>query len=409
MKALVLLVILCHIAYGGTRVAMSLAGLELKASPLAIGIILSFYNLLPMFVSISSGRLIDRFGVAKPVSFSVICLFVGTVLPFVAWDIGVLYLAAVLIGMGFMTVHLCIQKAAGEMGAPSTGGAEGDLEASKVRATNFSWLALGFSVSGFLGPMIAGFAIDHIGYREAFGVLAICPLLAYFGFRKFVFPTSLSGKDEPVVAGQAPKRVLDLISSPELMRLYMAVVVLSASWDVLQFLIPIYGKNLGLSASQIGIVLGGFALGSFVVRLALPWLVRQFSEWPLILFSICTSVLVYALFPFFPSFGAMIALSVALGLGLGCAQPMVLSVLHRSAPEGRIGEAVGLRLTIIGASQAILPITFGAMGAAIGMTPLFWGMAIFALAGAGYVARGAGYLNLGSKANQASKDDDGLL
>jgi MFS family permease len=396
----VFLVILCHIAYGGTRVAMSLAGLELKASPLAIGIILSFYNLLPMFVSISSGRLIDRFGVAKPVAYSVVCLVLGTALPFVAWDIGVLYLAAVLIGLGFMTLHLCIQKAAGEIGAEHGG---------DVRATNFSLLALGFSVSGFLGPMIAGFAIDHIGYREAFGVLAIAPLLAYFGFRRFIFPASLGGKDEPVQAGQAPKRVLDLIASPELMRLYIAVVILSASWDVLQFLIPIYGKSLGLSASQIGIVLGGFAIGSFAVRLALPWLVKQFSEWPLILFSICTSVLIYALFPFFPSFSAMITLSVLLGLGLGCAQPMVLSVIHRSAPDGRIGEAVGLRLTIIGASQAILPITFGAFGAAMGMAPLFWGMSLFALAGASYVARGAGYLNFGSKANQASKDDDGLL
>ncbi len=431
MKTLVFLVILCHIAYGGTRVAMSLAGLELKASPLAIGIILSFYNLLPMFVSISSGRLIDRFGVAKPVGYSVACLALGTVLPFVAWDIGVLYLAAVLIGMGFMTLHLCIQKAAGEIGALQGNGhgefvgavTEGESrqkperkrereradDPGSVRATNFSLLALGFSISGFLGPMIAGFAIDHIGYREAFGVLAVAPLVAYFGFRKFVFPASLEGRDEPILEGQAPKRVLDLIGSPELMRLYTAVLVLSASWDVLQFLIPIYGKSLGLSASQIGIVLGGFALGSFLVRLALPWLVRKFSEWPLILSSICTSVLVYALFPFFPSFGAMIVLSVLLGLGLGCAQPMVLSVIHRSAPEGRIGEAVGLRLTIIGASQAILPITFGAVGVAIGMGPLFWGMSIFALIGAGYVARGAGYLNFGSKANQASKDDDGLL
>jgi MFS family permease len=239
--------------------------------------------------------------------------------------------------------------------------------------------------------------------------LALCPLVAFIGFRKFIFPESLKGSDPVFVEGQAPKRVLDLIGSPELIRLYTAVLVLSASWDVLQFLIPIYGKALGLSASQIGIVLGGFAIGSFLVRLALPWLVRQFSEWPLILTSICTAVLVYALFPFFPSFGAMIALSVALGLGLGCSQPMVLSVIHRSAPEGRIGEAVGLRLTIIGASQAILPITFGAMGAAIGMAPLFWGMAVFALAGAGYVARGSGYLNFGTKANRASKDDDGFL
>jgi MFS family permease len=404
MKTLVFLIILCHIAYGGTRVAMSLAGLELKASPLAIGIILSFYNLLPMFLSIGAGRLIDRVGIAKPVQYGVACLMVGTALPFLAWDLGVLYLAAVLIGMGFMMMHLCTQKAAGEIGGEA------------ARATNFSWLALGFSCSGFLGPLIAGFAIDHLGYREAFGVLCVCPLVAYLGFRNFAFPTvapssASSLRDTPEVDSLKvePKRVLDLVSSPELKRLYCAVVVLSASWDVLQFLIPIYGRTLGFSASRIGMVLAAFAAGSFVIRLALPWLVKTLSEWPLILGSICTAVLVYALFPLFPEFVPMMVLSVLLGIGLGCAQPMVLSVIHRSAPEGRIGEAVGLRLTIIGASQAILPITFGAVGAALGMAPLFWGMSIFALAGAGYVARRADFLNLARKAHPAANEDDGLL
>ena len=397
MKTLVAYVVLCHIAYGGTRVAMSLAGLQLKASPLAIGIILAFYNLLPMFLSISAGRLIDRYGIAKPTTWAVGLLVLGTALPFMIWDIGVMYLAAVMIGVGFMTMHLCMQKAAGEIGA------EGD------RASNFSWLALGFSISGFLGPMIAGFAIDHIGYREAFGLLAVFPVIAWMGFRKAVYPASLCGKEDVVVEGAAPKRVLDLIASPELKRLYTAVVILSASWDVLQFLVPIYGKQLGFTASQIGMVLGAFSVGSFIIRLALPWLSRHLSEWPLIMISISTAAVIYALYPLFPFFEAMLMLSASLGLGLGVAQPMVLSVIHRSAPEGRIGEAVGLRLMIIGASQVILPMAFGALGAATGMAPLYWGMSAFAVMGGSYIAHGTGLLNFKSKANKASQEDDGLL
>ncbi len=397
IRTLVFYVVLCHLAYGGARVATSLAGLHLKATPLAIGIILSFFNLLPMVLSISAGRLIDRLGVAAPTTYSVAALTLGIALPFIAWDIGVLYLAAVLSGTGFMLMHLCMQKTAGEVGR------EGD------RAANFSLLALGFSVSGFLGPMVAGFTIDHLGYREAFGVLAAAPLIAFLGFRRARYPDSLKGHDTAEAPDATPKRVLDLVATPEMKRLYAAVIILSASWDVLQFLVPIHGKQQGFSASQIGIVLGAFSIGSFVIRIALPWISQRVSEWPLILGSIGSAVLVYALYPFFSYFVAMIALSLLLGLGLGVAQPMVLSVIHRSAPEGRIGEAVGLRLMIIGASQVLLPLAFGALGSATGMAPLFWGMSVVALAGGIYVGRGHHEVEPAQRPKPDSKQDEGLL
>lgn len=376
MRTLVAFSICNHMALSGSRVAVSLAALEMGASTFAIGLLLSFYSLLPMFLSVPGGRWIDRVGMRLPMLAGSGLLVFGVVVPFLAWDIGGLYLASVTIGLGFMAFHVAVQKAAGVLGG---------LDARKL---NFSLLALGFSVSGFLGPTLTGVAIDALGYRLAFGLLALAPLAAWLGLRRFPFAEHLPHEPPPTPDATAPTRLFDLLGTPELRRLYLSVALLSAVWDVHQFLVPLYGAKIGLSASKIGLVLGAFALATFVVRLGLPAITRHLAEWPLILGAMAASTVVYLLYPFFPTLGAMMALSFALGLGLGTAQPMVMVVLHHASPPGRVGEAAGLRLTLINGTQTFLPTAFGALGSAFGLAAIFWGLAAVVGGGAWHAGLG---------------------
>ena len=82
----------------------------------------------------------------------------------------------------------------------------------------------------------------------------------------------------------------------------------------------------------------------------------------------------------------MLALSFTLGLALGSGQPMVMSLLHSMAPAGRMGEAVGVRMSIINASTFAVPLLFGAIGSSVGIGPVFW-LVGGALAGGGFFAR----------------------
>ncbi|MDB5861751.1 MAG: transporter, partial [Ramlibacter sp.] len=69
------------------------------------------------------------------------------------------------------------------------------------------------------------------------------------------------------------------------------------------------------------------------------------------------------------------ACSVLLGLALGMVQPMVMSMLHTITPEHRHGEAVGMRMMVINASSVAMPLLFGAAGAAVGVSAVFWTVA----------------------------------
>lgn len=376
IRRLVALTILNHTAFAGSRVAVSLGALALGASPFAIGLLLSFYGLLPMFLSVPAGRWIDRVGMRLPMIAGSSLLAFGVLVPFLAWDIGSMYLTSVIIGLGMMAFYLAAQKAAGMVG--------GD----EARTANFSLMALGFSISGFLGPTSAGVAIDLIGHRWAFALLGTTVLVALAALWRSSATLELPAP-EPLSrsADAPPARLMDLLGTPELRRLYLSIAILSSAWDVHQFLVPLYGASLAIPASQIGLVLGAFSVATFIVRLVLPWLARRVGDWTLVLGAMAAATLVYLAYPVFPGLASMLGLSFLLGLGLGMAQPMLMAVLHRVSPPDRIGEAAGLRMTLINGTQTFLPTAFGAFGAAFGLSAIFWGMAALIAGGGAHVCR----------------------
>ncbi len=67
---------------------------------------------------------------------------------------------------------------------------------------------------------------------------------------------------------------------------------------------------------------------------------------------------------------------------------MIMAALYAASPAGRQGEVVGMRTTMINASQTFMPLTFGAMGTALGgMQPILWTMAALLLAGSWLASR----------------------
>jgi MFS family permease len=375
VKLLVVWSILAHSAATGSRVAISLSGLELHASPFAIGMMLSLYSLLPMFVLVGVGRWVDQVGRRKPMLLGLGLASFGLTVPFILFDLGALFLGPVCVGLGFMMFFLCAQRISGE------------AQSDEQRKQNFSLVALGFSISGFVGPMTAGFLIDAIGHQLTFGVLAAFMLAALIGMSRYAFgpdlPTSAvasTGIEVPV----AKKRpITDLFKTPELLRLYVCVSLICAAWDIHQFLVPIYGAQQGLSASKIGIVLGTFSAATFAVRIFLPFIANRLAEWPLILGAMFVSALVYSAYPWANSLERMLVLAFILGLGLGVVQPMVMTVMYKASPPDRLGEATGLRLTLVNASQTILPMGAGAFGT-LGFAPVFLGLAFLLAGGVGF-------------------------
>ncbi|TMG88848.1 MAG: MFS transporter, partial [Betaproteobacteria bacterium] len=183
------------------------------------------------------------------------------------------------------------------------------------------------------------------------------------------------------------RSVVDLLRHRVLRHVFVASGLLAAAWDMFTFAIPIYGSRIGLSASSIGLVLGSFSVATFVIRGLLPAISRRLTAWPLLTVSLATAAATFFLFPLLERASFLMAVAFLLGLGLGMSQPMVMSLLHNTTPAGRVGEAIGVRMSLVNMSQIAMPLLFGALGTVLGMLPVFWATALLLSLGSLYARR----------------------
>jgi len=370
----ILLLVVAHIVFTGARVTASLYALANGASTFTVGVLMALFALVPMLTAVRAGKWLDRAGPRRPLLASGALLLAGITLPaafpYPVADIGPLLVGVALIGTGQMLTQITVQDLVGRSAAPHE------------RTVAFSWLALGASISGFTGPVSAGFIIDHLGHRAAFAAFAVVTLaifgLLYWLWSKFPDPTGARSQDED-------RPFFDLLREGPVRNILITTTLISMSWDLQTFMVPVHGTRVGLTASQIGLVLGSFAVATFSIRLAMPWLSRTYRQWQVLTFTLFTAAFSFMLMPMLDSLLPLMSCAFLLGLGLGAAQPNVMSLLHERTPEGRVGEALGLRTTIMNSSHVVLPLVFGAAGAVIGAAAVFWIMATM-LAGGGYAS-----------------------
>ena len=372
---LIVTMIMVHIAFCGGRVALSLYAIHQHASTFTVGLVVSLLSVVPMLISVHLGRWTDRVGIARPALISMVGVTVGVLLPAFYESIVVLYVSSLILGSSFMVLHI------------ATNNAVGHASTAQTRTQVFTWLAMGFSISSIMGPVVAGFAIDHVGHARSFVVLALFPFipLVIFLIRRPAAEPVRVAFERPVDA-----HVMDLLRDSQMRAVFIASGLMSMSWDMFTFMVPVQGTRIGLSASSIGIVMGSFGVATFVVRLFLPLLSRRLTEWHILTFSLAVSAVGYGLFPLFTALPVLLALAFFLGLGLGAAQPMVLSLIHQVAPAGRTGEAIGVRTSFLNSSQTVMPLLLGGMGAAVGMVPAFWAIAVLMAAGSVFTGKRGG-------------------
>lgn len=363
-----------HACMAGVRMAAPLLALRDGQSALAVGVLLALFAAAPFALALPAGRLADRHGYHRPMRWAVGFTVAGAALALAAAllpgvPFSLLCTSAVLSGAGANVGLIAIQRTAGRDAADP---------AQRVRI--FSWLGLAPSVSNLIGPVLAGVAIDASGFVAAFGVLSLLPLLAWWSARRVPAEVPQRGARSTTRAAWA------LLRAPALRRLLFVSWLVSASWDLHTFVVPVLGHELGLSASAIGGVLGAFAVAVTAVRLVIPLLAHRVSETRVLVGAMLWVGVVFVAYPFARGAASMGACAVLVGLALGAVQPMVMSMLHHITPAERHGEAIALRSMTINLSGAAMPLVFGAVGAVIGASALFWTLAAL-LAGGTLPAR----------------------
>lgn len=350
-----------HSAMAGLRMAAPLLALREGWSAMAVGVLIALFAVAPVLLAMPAGRMADRHGYHRPVRLAVALTLAGVLVAVIAtWWSGwlqftVLCVAATLTGAGTNIGLIAIQRTAGQSAIDSV-----------QRMRIFSWLGVAPSLSNMLGPVLVGFAIDAAGFRFAFALLLTLPIVSLVLARRV--PRSPAAPARAARSGTT----WSLMALPGLKRLMVVNLVLSACWDVHTFAVPVLGHERGFSASTIGLVFGSFTLSVTAVRGIIPLLAHHMPEVAVLRAAMLGTALVFAAYPFAIAPWQMATLAMLLGVTLGCVQPVIMSSLHHITPTSRHGEALALRSIVINLSSTVLPLFFGAAGAAVGVAALFW-------------------------------------
>ena len=366
---IVLLSVLTHTSFKGSKVLVSLYALELGATPMQIGALFSVYSIFPVVLSLYAGKLSDRYGYRLPMVFGACGLALGLILPFAVPRLAMLYVSAGLIGFCYIFYVVSVQHLVGSIGE----GAD--------RTRNYSIFSLGIGATALFGPMIAGFCIDLIGHRATyllFACLPAVPAIVLFANRR-LFPKPHGARGD-----KSGHRVVDLLADVPLRRALITAAIVETGLELFNFYLPIYGHGRGFSASQIGILMGGFAAALLLVRILMPHLAQRTSEERVLSATLLLGAVTCLLFPLVESYGLLLLLSFVLGLGLGCGSPLSMVLAYNRSPPGRSGEAIGLRQTANKVTEVLVPLLFGSLGTAFGIAPVFWADALM-LAVGGYI------------------------
>ena len=356
MHLVILLSMSIHGCYIGSKVVVSLFALDLGASQATVGMLAALYAVVPLVLGVYTGRLADSRGMRLPLLIGAVTTSAAMLTGFLWRDLAGLAAVSLLMGAGFVFFNVSIQTLAGAIGKP------------EQRPRNFAWLAIGYSMSNLIGPVFAGVSIDHAGHALTFLFFSFLPLIA-LGLLFFKRDLARIGGGKAAGRKGSP---IELLRNAPLRRLTIISGLSVASSELFAFYVPVYTHQLALSATTTGTILGMYAFAVLLTRFMLGPLTRRLRPDQIMFSFLLVAACAFAVFPLFTAAYALMAVAFMIGIGVGCTQPLLMSMSFDQSPPGRTGEVTGLRLTANNIARVAMPLISGALGTAFGASPVFW-------------------------------------
>jgi MFS family permease len=346
------------------RVLLTLYALHLGASATAVGVIGGLLFVFPVLLSWVVGGLADRKAARKLLLFAATCAAGSLLLMYFFPTLPVFYAAAALNGLALSFFHVTLQNLIGNLSAPDK------------RARNFANFSMIGATTSFFGPLLAGLSIDHFGYGWACLATASLSLVV-------ISLVLWQGHHLPPARGRAkaeatPRTLLDR----GMVVMLITGGLVQLGYDLFQFYVPIHGHEIGLSASAIGGVLATLAIAAFIVRNFLAKLSERYPGEKLLMWVFLTGAVGFALVPFTSNAYVLAAVAFLFGLGMGIGIPLTVILMFANSSDGRSGQMLGIRLTVNNTVRMSGPMAFGAIGAVVGVSAVFWILAGVMITGA---------------------------
>jgi MFS family permease len=347
-------------------VTVPVYGLELGASPLMLGVILSSQYLLPFLLAIPLGGVVARHGGRITLVAGALVMTAGLLLMQLLPGYYGLIGGQLLIGLAHLQMVLSAQTIISSL---ATG--------PKLEGY-FGWYATWLSGGQVIGPLLAGGWIHWAGGVDNLFLVMAGPAL--LGGLSGLALTGDARLGMPVTGKQTGFRAqATLIRGNTGVQVSIAITVAGMfALGVYGSYMPVYLDSLEMSAVMIGVLISLRSGVSMVIRPFIPRIIHAVGgrEKATIL-ALCTMSAGLACMGFASNVFAIALLSMLVGLGGGLTQPLSMVVLAESVGREQRSGALGMRLMANRAVHFVAPLLFGAVlgmsgfGLSFGLSGMF--------------------------------------
>ena len=341
----------------------------MNPSPLMFGLMFAVPHLLPLFLSIHGGALMDRLGARQVM---LVCAGAGAILPLLYPLAGALW---VLLGLQMV---LGLAESLGWIGAQTMIG-----QYMGGRTHYAGRLSAIIRISQLAAPPMAGAAWDLTGPWGAFLMMSLwasgavlCTLWLPAQIVDGVARTSRSLNSirvrelMPSLADYVT--AFRLLASPAVVLIVTLGALMHVGNTVQGSFYVAWLKELGITGTAIGLLSPAAAIGAALFSLATAPLARIMSGLWITVIAIWAGLVLICITPLIGSYLLLQAAMFLRSGSNGLAQPLIITLVLRGAGANNQGKAIGLRGTANRIASLIAPLLMGALAEAAGLEAAFY-------------------------------------
>ena len=347
-----------------------------------IGLVVAARSVLPAALSIHGGILMDRLGTRRVLLWvAMACAALPLLYPASGW-FATLFALQLLLGLANSVAMAAAQT--------------WSLQVSHGDVAMLARFSVVSRIGTFLGPVVVGAAWDLFGAWVAFVCVSLCGA-GIVASAVFAAPGAQHAKAPPVPGARAihalvprwadHKQAIALAAIPAVAFVLAASFLRNAPGSIQASLYVVYLADIGFTGTVIGALVAISELfGVFGSMMAAP-MERAIRGERLLIACIAGSTAAIAVTPLVGQFLLLlVAASIVRGVAQGISQPLMYSILGRSAPSTRHGASVGLRNAVVRLASIVTPAVMGIAAEAWGIEASFYLVGVVLLLAAAALA-----------------------
>ena len=296
-----------------------------------VGWIVALYSVANLAGNLSGGWWADRVGRKPPLIVGLVTVAAALLAYLIFREPWAMLVIRALHGMGNALV------------TPAALAYLGDVSSSRSRGRTMALYEVTYGMAGLIGPPLAGWLRDRVGYGGVFVGLSALMLAAVLVAMAKIRNRGVSAPERP--ASKIPWR--SLLGVGISVSFFAAFCWMFTMGTLLVFL-PLIGEERGFTAAQVGLIFGSFALTAALVQASpLGRLSDRWGRLPLIaagLFLMATAMVALSASR---SWEKMIGAMAFYGLGFGLLFPAALALLVDQTTSKTRGQVFGAFMAML--------------------------------------------------------------